>query len=392
MLDICKITDVFKRLEYLFARKKGVVRRYNMRIINRFCFVIISLVSFILFNGHIYAAEIVGQRGLSGEIEILISGNIERGDLEKIEILLATMLSELSEFEHPRVIFSLDTKGGDIDEAIKIGRFARNMLVQTMVIGKVFFTPESEEGKAISKDPLLMSSSILSSWVILAAEKELEEHHLTKAHSAGVIIFYGGVERWIQDNTDKRNNGDNPVLIPVIGIHRPYYNKKYFASLAPVEAGVSYRYLEKRVRDYFTEMGAPQSLIDRIFNSSSTEIELIPKTEFTKMFREKESFVEEWLIAKCGEPGTENALTPRELKDFEQLEETEKKQRAAMSLKGGGDVKDIPVYLFENEYGEKLLNKVRDHDFQVHNCQKFAKSNHQKEWANKYLAGSGTKK
>ena len=356
-----------------------------MRIKNRFCFVIISLLSLFLFKNHAYAFDIIGQRGLSGEIEILISGNIEMGDIDKIEHKLATMLSKLGESEHPRVIFSLDTKGGDINEAIKIGRFARKMLAQTMVVGKVFFTPESEEGKVISKGLLLKSSLILSSWVALPAEQKLEEHHLTKAHSAGVIIFYGGVERWIQDNTDKRHNAAKPLTIPVIGIHRPYYNKKYFASLAPVEANQSYLYLEQRVRTYFTEMGAPQSLIDRMFNSASTEIELIPEKEFAKMFREKESFVEEWLIAKCGESGTKNALTAQEQKEFTQLEKREK-QKAAKSLNDGGDIKDIPVYMFENEYGEKLLNKVRSHNFQVQNCQKFAKSNHQKDWAKKYLA------
>lgn len=359
-----------------------------MRVNNRFGLVIILLLSFFLFNGQVYGADIVGQRGLSGEIEILISGNIARGDFDKVEHKLATMLSKLSKSEHPRVIFSLDTKGGDINEAIKIGRFARKMLAQTMVVGKVFFTPESKEGQVISKGQLLKSSLILSSWVALPAEQKLEKHHLTKAHSAGIIIFYGGVERWIQDNTDRRHNADKPVLLPVIGIHRPYYNKKYFASLSPVEAAQSYLNLEKRVRTYFTEMGAPQSLIDRMFNSASTEIELIPEKEFAKMFREKESFVEEWLIAKCGEPGTKNALTALELQDFTRLAKREK-QRGAKSLPAGGASNDLPVYVFENEYGEKLLNKVRGYNFQVHNCQKFAKSNHQKDWAKKYLAGRG---
>jgi hypothetical protein len=262
------------------------------------------------------------------------------------------------------------------------------MMFQTMVIGKVFVTPESEEGRAISKSSLFKSSLIFSSLVALPAGKKLDEKDLTKAYSAGVIIFYGGVERWIQDNTDKRHNADKPVSIPVIGIHRPVYNKKYFASLAPVEANQSYLYLEKRVRTYFSEMGAPQSLIDRMFDSASTDIELIPKKEFVKYFREKESFVEEWLIAKCGESGRKNALTAQELKDFMKLENREK-QRAAVSLKDGGDIKDIPVFQFENVYGEKLLNKIRDYNFQVHNCQKFATSRYQKEWAEKYLAKSG---
>ena len=76
------------------------------------------------------------------------------------------------------------------------------MMAQTRVVGKIFVTPASREGKAISESSFF-KSSLLSLIKPLPAEVELGPEHLTKAYSAGVIIFYGGVERFIQDNIDK---------------------------------------------------------------------------------------------------------------------------------------------------------------------------------------------
>jgi hypothetical protein len=68
------------------------------------------------------------------------------------------------------------------------------------------------------------------------------------------------------------------------------------------------------------EMGAPQSLVDRMFVKASNEIELIAADEFRTLYKEEESFLQEWLIAKCGATGAQYALSPTEYAEFRKIE------------------------------------------------------------------------
>lgn len=351
---------------------------------NRILYFIVAIVQ-LLFIDSALSAQVSLIKDTWNHEEILISGTIEKGDLVKVKQYAAIAISNLNDSSGEFVI-NIDSSGGDLRESMLIGRFARNLLARIEVYGNIIVSTESNLGMK-----LLASKNPSQEWGNLAIPRnqQLEPHHLVKAYSAGVIIFYGGVERAIRDNFDARKGAEyEGVSIPVIGIHRPYYDKQYFAKLSPVEADKQYRLLENEVRAYLSEMGAPQSLIDRMFNTSSTRIELIPDDEFRNMFRVKESFAQEWLIAKCGassEDGVsvaEQVLTGKELNYYKALQAKMDKRLVDRVSKG------LPFerYTFSSEYDERLTAKVRRYGRNIRLCKSAAIRNHQEEWARKYLS------
>ena len=60
---------------------------------------------------------------IEGDYFVSISGEIKKGDLNKVNAASKKAIQRGSELE-----FVLDSPGGDVDEAIAIGRFAREML------------------------------------------------------------------------------------------------------------------------------------------------------------------------------------------------------------------------------------------------------------------------
>jgi hypothetical protein len=207
----------------------------------------------------------------------------------------------------------------------------------------------------------------------------LTEKHIVRNYSAGILMFYGAVQRSIRDNVDRRLGASKQETVPVMGIHRPYYDRAFFAQLSPAKAADTYKTLEKTVRSYLTEMGAPQALLDRMFASSSDRIELVPSTDFRAFYKPEESFLEEWLIAKCGMTGDyTKVLDSRELEDFRKMETWQIDART----KG-----DQPIgYLygdpnFPDTYVNEVYTKVRDRNRQLDRCKAEAIATHQQEWA-----------
>lgn len=103
--------------------------------------------------------------------------------------------------------------------------------------------------------------------------------------SACVFILVSGVERRAQG---------------AVGLHRPYFDKSYFADLTSTEAKVKYYELKKQSIDYLRKMEVGQQIIERIFATDSTNIDLISEKEANNLFGFRSPFYEEWLMAKCG--------------------------------------------------------------------------------------------
>jgi hypothetical protein len=312
----------------------------------------------------------------------------QKGDLTKIKKTSSEVISSLNEHGgeyyapgNTPLRFHLNTPGGDIEEAMKIGKFARDILVEIDSYGTIIIAPGSEEEKYLNarKDPWKDRD-----YIILPPDDPLTEKHIVRNYSAGIIIFYGAATRAHRDNSDQRLGFYKKI--PVIGIHRPYYVGEYFSNLSSAKAEQAYKILESSVRSYLSEMGAPQALIDRMFNNASNDIELLTAEEFRGYYKSEESFLQEWLIAKCGDTGHyQNILKDDEAKDFTQMEWEQAKSRVADKAKA-----DKPVfYLYQSErfpqkYVENLYNKVRNHNFSVNSCQEKAVSLHQREWSKKY--------
>jgi len=265
---------------------------------------------------------------------------------------------------------------------MKIGRFARYILASIDSYGKIIIAPGSEDEKLLTKKGKLDPDHVL-----LAPTSKIEEQHIVHNYSSGILIFYGAVKRAHRDNSDQRLGFYNKVNIPVMGVHRPYYVKEYFSTLSSSEASKAYIALEKEVRSYLSEMGAPQSIIDRMFNRASNQIDLIPDNEFRNYYKSEESFLEEWLIAKCGSAGYPNILQGNERADFKKMSREQIRSRLAdktpMSVQKLR--KRYPSSSFSMAYIEQLYEKVGKYNRTVSSCRARAVLTHQKKWAKKHL-------
>lgn len=330
------------------------------------------------------SAEVTLEKDDWGDPIVDISGKIEKGDLVKIKEKSKKLISAFGEYSSGTLQFHLNTGGGDVEEAMKIGRFAREILAKIDSYGKIIIAPGSEEEKTFFKPEEPWKHR---DYVVLAPEAEIKEKDIVRNYSSGILIFYGAVKRAHRDNADRRLGFYKQKNIPVIGLHRPYYEKEYFSTLSPSEASKAYKHVEKTVRNYLTEMGAPQSIIDRMFNRASNDIDLLTDDEFRKYYKSEESFLEEWLIAKCGATGVyRNTLTDVELRDFEKINREQVVSRSAdKTPMGERDIYKIyPSNNFSMSYIEQLYIKVRKHNRTVNNCRTKAVSSHQREWAQKY--------
>ena len=98
-------------------------------------------------------AEVAIGKDTRGNPIVYISGPVVKGDLEQIK--RASVRAILSETEHPTrtLQLHLNTPGGDLEEAMEIGRFARKILAKIKSNGKTVIAPKSQEEEMRTKDP-----------------------------------------------------------------------------------------------------------------------------------------------------------------------------------------------------------------------------------------------
>lgn len=173
------------------------------------------------------------------------------------------LMGEIIKGDHKRIVHSIQEKGsfplsvyisspgGDVMEAARIGRFLRDTLLHIYAVNE--------------------------------------------CSSACVLIWAGGVER---DAT------------AIFGLHRPIYDKSYFAGLSALEARKKYSELDEFTRAYLTEMNIPTSVVDRMMSTKSSDVDLVTPIEFLEMTGRSSPAYQEWIIAKCGE------LSTSEQKDY----------------------------------------------------------------------------
>jgi len=173
-----------------------------------------------------------------------ITGSVIKGDHDRI-------VNTIKEKGHFPLSVYISSPGGDVVEAIKIGRFIRDSLLNVYAVDE--------------------------------------------CNSACVLIWSGGVER---DGT------------AAFGLHRPIYEKTYFAGLTAVEASEKYNKLDVFTRSYLSDMNIPTAVIDRMMSTKSSDVDLLTPQEFINMVGRTSPVYQEWIIAKCGE------LTKSEDKDY----------------------------------------------------------------------------
>lgn len=161
------------------------------------------------------------------------------GAIEKDDSI--KFLVELGTLEVPPTAFHITSNGGNLEEAMRIGEVIRESHIPV-------WTGE-------------------------------------ECDSACVFIYASGVERDAQGK---------------IGLHRPYFDKLYFSNLTAMDAKKQYHELQLKSAEYLKNMEVSQTIIDRIFQTGSTEVDMLDKDAANKLFGSRSPFYEEWLTAKCG--------------------------------------------------------------------------------------------
>jgi hypothetical protein len=318
------------------------------------------------------AAEVALTPGRTdGAVFVSITGDIEKGDLQRVKKASAQAILQSGALE-----FLLNSAGGDVEEAIAIGEFAREMLAGTYVYGSVVVTRGSEAAAEVQASALPMDAMR----TIEVDPGEAPTETLVGCASACVLIFFGGVERYVSDNHDFRLGFAQAKSYPTIGLHRPYYIGAEYSKLSPADAEKAYMALEQEVRVYLAKMGAPVALIDRMFEKASYEIDEIPSKEFEQYYKTREPFFEEWVVSKCGAPGPVGALDARELQEW-----TEYDAAMRAELEAGTMTREaMDTFGTDNVSAQRyksLYDKVMAYNSEYLQCSSVAALTHQYTWA-----------
>jgi ATP-dependent protease ClpP protease subunit len=178
-----------------------------------------------------------------------LDNGIMRMSGEITDTTLVRFIYEYTSWEIPPLKFEISSNGGNVIEAMALGRFIRE-----------------------SRIPVAASGDCLS---------------------ACFFIYMGGVERSV-------NRGGR------LGLHRPYFNKNFYSNLTTSEAERVYEENAQRSISYLKEMGTPQESIERMFKTSSSSMFYLSPEESHDLLGDRAPFYEEWIFAKCGEPTKED--------------------------------------------------------------------------------------
>jgi hypothetical protein len=211
----------------------------------------LSLLVFILVSSTVSALQIrVGSSvcpasGIGGCISL--AGEIEPGDYDR---LVRTLLSDAVDDYILNVTVS--SSGGDVLEAIKLGK----------LLSGLYATVWNTEGPC---------------------------------DSACVFVLVGGRSR---------------IVFPVslrIGLHRPFFDRSYFAGLTVDQAEEKYKELTTLVRDYLSARHVPQATTDRMFDTASPFVSYLSGEDVARgALGHGDPAFDEWLTARCGAIGKED--------------------------------------------------------------------------------------
>jgi len=186
---------------------------------------------------------------ISGEspfAQLHINGEIAKTDYNK-------MLDIINEHRDIPYLLSINSKGGNVMEAIKIGTFARKYLMR---------------------------------------------FESTKCDSACLFIVLGSLHR-----EEKKQ--------ATFGIHRPKFRKEFFANLSAADATKKYRSLKNIVEAYMLRMGATRTLINLMFATPSNSMKFLPASQLKSLINSPPEGYSEWIISKCGDD-----LNPQQYHDL----------------------------------------------------------------------------
>jgi hypothetical protein len=207
----------------------------------------------------------------------LLKGKITHGDFQPIYRFLAINNPELG-------TVYLNSGGGDVDEALKIGRLFRKYLIETTAPTRF------EDG---------------SSYFPLPGEP-CNGFNCGLCASACALIWFGGVDR-----------GGS------VGLHRPRTDDPSFRQLSAADASQRYRQWQQAIFRYLVEMEVPRSVIELTESIGSDEITWVDDIDDRLDYPPS---IAEWVKASC--PQESGAEIVRRLGQFPQNLHSIARQRA----------------------------------------------------------------
>jgi hypothetical protein len=169
-------------------------------------------------------------------VNIIFKGEVSKQDIDAFRKVLDLSCTEAKKNEHGVIKYdlSLDSRGGDVDAALAIGRLMRN-----------------------AKFPVRDISFVT---------KVMHEH---RCYSACVFILGAGLRRNVYSPDE------------IVGIHRPYFaqlDQKY--STAEIRQIRSIQ--NKAIREYLVEMDIAENLLDAMLAVPPDKIKLLTEGELTQ--------------------------------------------------------------------------------------------------------------
>lgn len=229
---------------------------FSRRILLPTLLAVVGSVGFMTHNGS--AAEIHCYKGSNQQCSgAEIVGEIEPGDLAKLRTFLRRNSAAYS--------ITLRSPGGDIQQAMAIGRLVRDQFLFT----SVGFQYDSGNVLYFGSD---LHDSCWGSFVECGCA------------SACFLIWAAGIQR----------------LGNALGIHRPRFRDEDFAKLSALEARNVYTRLLGEIGSYLVEMGVPEKYFTRMTQISSQELLILEPEAIDAEMQGSIPYVDEWLRSKCG--------------------------------------------------------------------------------------------
>lgn len=214
------------------------------------------LLSFLLlvptcFAQVVDAMEIVVDRSQmddgSSSADWTLQGDIEKGDFDKL-------ISAIQKYGKIPASVALDSEGGDINEAINLGLFFRKALIGYRGV-------EDADGNPVSSE----------------------------CSSACALIYFGATRKLTHQKS-----------LTSIGLHRPYFDHAYLASLTQAQASDQYRRAENTIRQYLQEMAVPDAVADVMFETEASSMSYFNDHELSEWLAAKSDH-HQWLNTSCDE-------------------------------------------------------------------------------------------
>jgi hypothetical protein len=206
---------------------------------------------------------------------IYVVGEIEPGDEYKFKSVLQSAINKGIVIGNVAIY----SQSGAVEAAIRIGRYIRTMRLRTSATYVV-------EPYETNYCPIYAESTRVDSGMSFNPKTKQGDPRCLCA-SACFLIWMGGV------------GGGKFNIQERILIHRISFKGQY-GKLSEQEARIRYEAAQKRVEEYLKEMGAPDTLIRRMFSIPSSETSYLTKTELGALKNLLPPYLEELYDAKCG--------------------------------------------------------------------------------------------